>query len=238
MHSLLEKLILGLLVLVAVIPAGAQTLPADLKDITPPAGAYWATQEVLIGRSQRVTHRHGLEFVYARKGDAVVRIGAETITIPEGKALGIPAGVVHTHLSGGQPESRIVAAQLAPEEANWGDVAVAKARRTGPLAGYRQGPQMARANVVVLAPFAQTPVHTHPGPEAVYILDGPIVLQTEGKLSMMLQGDLAIMPGDTPLQGRYIGGAGQGRFLALFVVAQDAAFQTNIPSGFKLDPKP
>jgi quercetin dioxygenase-like cupin family protein len=81
-------------------------------------------------------------------------------------------------------------------------------------------------------------VHTHPGPEAVYILDGPIVLQTEGKLVMLLRGDLAVLPGDTALQARYIGGVGQGRFLALFVVAEGAPFSSPIPAGFKAAPQP
>jgi quercetin dioxygenase-like cupin family protein len=234
----MARLMVAFLVLGVALSAGAQTVPVDLKDIAVPAGAYWATQEVVIGRGQSVAHRHGLEFVFALKGDAAVRIGSAAVTIPEGKAYGIPAGVAHAHLTAGQGESRIVASQLAGEAATWGTLEILRTKRTTALAGFRQGPQMARLSEVVLAPFAQTPVHTHPGPEAVYILEGPIVLQTEGKLVMLLRGDLAVLPGDTALQARYIGGVGQGRFLALFVVAEGAPFSSPIPAGFKAAPQP
>lgn len=238
MPALIARLMVVFLVLGVALSAGAQVIPADLKDVAVPTGAYWATQEVVVGRGQSVTHRHGLEFVFALKGDSVVRIGSAAVTIPEGKAFGVPAGVAHTHLAAGQGESRIVASQLAGEVATWGTLEIVRTRRTTSLAGFRQGPQLARLSEVVLAPFAQTPVHSHPGPEAVYILEGPIVLQTEGKLVMLLRGDLAVLPGDTALQARYIGGTGQGRFLALFVVAEGAPFSSPVPAGFKVPPQP
>lgn len=219
--------------------ATAQVPPAaaEEKGVTVPAGAYWAMTEVIVEQGQSVTHRHGLEFIYALQGEAVVRIGAETRRIPQGAATLIPAGVAHTHLSPAGA-GRILAFQLAPAEGAWGDLRIVRTRRTGVLSGFRQGRQMARLTEVRLQPQSQTPVHTHPGPEAVYVLEGPIVVQTEGKLTMALRGDLLLLPGDTPLQARYIGGTGMGRFLALFVVAEDAPFSVPIPTGFAHPPNP
>lgn len=230
------------LVALALLPgtgSQAQVPPADVtvRGISVPAGAYWASQEVVIEGLQRVAHQHGLEFIYAVQGDAAVVIGGQTTRIPQGTAATVPAGTTHTHISPGG-SSRIAAFQLAPGEATWGDLTVLRARRTGVLEGYRSGSQYARLLEVRLQPLSQTAVHTHPGPETFFVLEGPIVVQVEGKLTMLLRGDLFALAGDTVLQARYIGGTGQGRFLALFVVADGAPFSTPIPAGFKTPPAP
>ncbi len=210
---------------------------AELKGITVPEGAYWALAEVAIGRMDRIAHQHGLEFVYTLQGDAAVIIGRDQIQIPQGKAVVIPAGTPHTHLSAGAA-GRIVSLVLAPGEASWGTLEVARSRRTGVLAGFRQGAQIARLLDVTIQPSSESAVHTHPGPEGVYVLEGPIVVQTEGKLTVMLRGDLAIVPGDTPVQVRYPGGSGLGRLLAPYIVAEGAPFNVPISSGFRDPPKP
>ncbi|HXF81205.1 MAG TPA: cupin domain-containing protein [bacterium] len=220
-------------------PVQAQVPPADVtvKGISAPAGAYWSSQEVVMEGRQRITHQHGLEFVYALQGDAAVVRDGQTTRIPQGAAAAVPAGATHTHLSPAD-SSRIAAFQLAPAEATWDGLTVLRARRTGVLESYRPGAQYARLLEVRLQPLSQTAVHTHPGPETTFVLEGPIVVQVEGKLTMLLRGDLYALPGDTVLQARYIGGAGIGRFLALFVVAEEAPFSTPIPAGFKTPPAP
>ncbi len=210
---------------------------AELKGITVPEGAYWALAEVAIGRMDRIAHQHGLEFVYALQGDAAVIIGRDQIQIPQGKAVVVPTGTPHTHLSAGSA-GRIVSLVLAPGEASWGTLEVARSKRTGALAGFRQGPQMARLLDVTIQPSSESAVHTHPGPEGVYVLEGPIVVQTEGKLTVMLRGDLAFVSGDTLVQVRYLGSSGLGRLLAPYVVAEGAPFNVLIPSGFRDPPKP
>jgi quercetin dioxygenase-like cupin family protein len=228
---------------VVVLSAGsltvAQVPPADvsLNRVEVPRGAYWAGQEVVLEGRQCITHSHGVEFVYALEGGAAVTIVDQTTQIVQGTAAVIPAGQVHTHCSR-SASSRILAFQLAPSEASWESATVVRAKRTAVLSGYRPGPQTSRLLEVRLAPQAQTAVHTHPGPESFYILEGPIIVQTEGKLTMQLRGDMTALPGDTPLQARYIGGTGVGRFLALFVVAEGAPFSTPIPTGFKTPPTP
>jgi len=71
--------------------------------------------------------------------------------------------------------------------------------------------------------------------ELVYAPETPTVLQTEGRLRWVMGRDLAVVPGDAPLQARNIS-AGEAWFLALFIVAEAVPFQTNIPGGFQQPP--
>jgi quercetin dioxygenase-like cupin family protein len=214
------------------VPPVRPALLAEIKDVRVPAGAYWAMSELTLRAGQEVTHEQGLEFVYALQGEAEVAFAGQTVRIEQGKAAAIPAGVRRTYRGNG----RIVSFVLAPPAASWGEVEVARSGRTGPLAGIRPGPQMARLVRVALSPGAQTPVHTHPGPELVYAPETPVILQTEGQLRWVMGRDLALLPGDVPLQVRNIS-AGEAWFLALFIVADGAPFQTNLP-GFQHAPHP
>lgn len=205
---------------------------AEIKGVQVPAGAYWAMSEFTLRAGQEVTHEHGLEFVYALQGEAEVTFAGQTVRIEQGKAAAIPAGVRRTYRGNG----RIVSFVLAPPEGSWGEVEVTRSGRTGALSGFRAGPQMARLVRVALSPGAQTPVHTHPGPELVYAPETPVILQTEGRLRWVMGRDLALFPGDVPLQVRNIS-AGEAWFLALFIVADGAPFQVNLP-GFQHPPHP
>jgi quercetin dioxygenase-like cupin family protein len=68
------------------------------------------------------------------------------------------------------------------------------------------------------APGAAAGRHTHPGEELLYILEGTLVLEVEGKPPVTLKaGDYASVPAGTVHDGKNIG-AGNARVLATYIV--------------------
>jgi quercetin dioxygenase-like cupin family protein len=71
---------------------------------------------------------------------------------------------------------------------------------------------------VELAPGASFPKHTHPGEEIIYVLEGSIEYQVEGKAPAMLKaGDVLFIPAGTIHSAKNIG-SGNGVELATYVV--------------------
>jgi quercetin dioxygenase-like cupin family protein len=205
---------------------------AELQGVEVPSGASWCMTEVALRPHDTVDQEHGVEFLYALGGNAEVASGGQKMTLDTGRAAAIPAGVRRSYRGDG----RIVSFVLGSRAPSWSAGEVLRSGCSERLTGLRAGRQSARLVRVALSPGAQTPVHTHPGPELVFAPETPIILQTEGRLRWVMGRDLAMVPGDAPLQARNIS-AGEAWFLALFIVADGAPFQTNLPA-FQHAPHP
>jgi quercetin dioxygenase-like cupin family protein len=71
---------------------------------------------------------------------------------------------------------------------------------------------------VELAPGVLFPEHTHPGEEIIYVLEGSLEYQIEGKTPMTLKaGEVLFIPAGTIHSARNIG-SGNGAELATYVV--------------------
>jgi quercetin dioxygenase-like cupin family protein len=79
------------------------------------------------------------------------------------------------------------------------------------------GREMVQVRVEV-DPGVALPVHTHPGEEIVYILDGTWEYQIEGKEMMTLKaGDSAFVPAGTKHSAKNVG-SGKGAAVATYIV--------------------
>ena len=71
---------------------------------------------------------------------------------------------------------------------------------------------------VELAPGVLAPKHTHPGEEIVYVLEGALEYQVEGRPPMTLKaGDVLFIPAGTIHSAKNVG-SGNGAELATYVV--------------------
>jgi quercetin dioxygenase-like cupin family protein len=86
------------------------------------------------------------------------------------------------------------------------------------------------AYFVVMPVGAYTMVHTHPGPEAWYVLDGAQCLDTPGGALRVAAGQTGVAPPDTPMQ---LHNSGSATRRALFIVVHDAAQPWGSPSDWK-----
>jgi quercetin dioxygenase-like cupin family protein len=79
------------------------------------------------------------------------------------------------------------------------------------------GREMVQVRVEV-DPGVALPVHTHPGEEIVYILEGTWEYQIEGKAMMTLKaGDVAFVPPGTKHSAKNVG-SGKGAAVATYIV--------------------
>ena len=84
---------------------------------------------------------------------------------------------------------------------------------------------------VMMPPHQHTMVHTHPGPEAWYILEGEQCLQTPGGASRGTVGQSLVGPaGGTPMR---LTNTGTTARRALFIVVHDSAKAWTSPSAWK-----
>lgn len=210
-------------------PPVRPTVVAELKGVQVPADGSWCMAEVALGARATVVER-GIEFIFVLRGQVEVTVASETTRLGPGQGIAIAAGVRRAVRGGGHLVSFVLGGRVPA----WDGAEVLRSGCSEPLRGLRAGPQLARLVRVAMSPGAQTPVHTHPGPELVYAPQTPIIFQTEGRLRWVMGRDLAVVPGDSPLQARNIS-AQEAWFLALFIVADGAPFQTNLP-GFQQPP--
>ncbi|WP_151633056.1 cupin domain-containing protein [Noviherbaspirillum aerium] len=72
--------------------------------------------------------------------------------------------------------------------------------------------------VVALAPGVTSPKHAHPGEEIVYVLEGALEYQLEGKPPVTLKaGEVLFIPAGTPHTAKNVG-SGNGAELATYLV--------------------
>jgi quercetin dioxygenase-like cupin family protein len=71
---------------------------------------------------------------------------------------------------------------------------------------------------VELAPGVSFPKHTHPGEEIIYVLEGSLEYEVEGKPPVTLKaGEVLFIPAGTPHATRNVG-TGRGAELATYIV--------------------
>jgi quercetin dioxygenase-like cupin family protein len=72
--------------------------------------------------------------------------------------------------------------------------------------------------IVEIAPGMTSPRHTHPGEEIIYVLEGLLEYQIEGKAAVTLKaGDVLFIPAETVHAARNVG-TGRGAELATYIV--------------------
>ena len=71
--------------------------------------------------------------------------------------------------------------------------------------------------IVEIAPGTTAALHTHPGEEIIYILEGTLEYEIGGKLARVKAGDVLFVPAGTPHLARNVG-TGRGAELATYVV--------------------
>ena len=71
--------------------------------------------------------------------------------------------------------------------------------------------------IVEIAPGQASPRHTHPGEEIIYVLEGTLEYEIDGKVSRVKAGDVLFVPAGAPHLARNLG-SGRGAELATYVV--------------------
>ena len=143
-------------------------------DGAPDQRVAWVAHELSLPASQSIEHAHEFAFVYARAGPhTLARDGANEM-LAEARGAAIESGQTHRHgaSSAGSVvwEIRLARPGADPAPKTSGAEFLFESE---PLDGI---PKSASATFVhVLVPSeGQTSVHTHPGPEFIYQLEGEI----------------------------------------------------------------
>ncbi len=176
--------------------------------------------------TEAVTHQHELGFAYAEGSASTLTLGDQTTTIEPGKGAAVPTAP-HTHGPGTFLEIRLAAPGTAPQ------TGATRVFASAQLEGIPGGTVNLQFVDVVLPPNGgQTSIHTHPGPETIYVRAGPFEYQNAPHGTETVQvGDVRSLPPGTPVQKRNPGSQ-QAAFLTLFVVdpnqplAPEASFGT------------
>jgi len=71
--------------------------------------------------------------------------------------------------------------------------------------------------IVEILPGKAAPLHTHPGEEIIYVLEGTLEYEIGGKLSRVKAGDVLFVPAGVPHLARNVG-TGRGAELATYIV--------------------
>lgn len=203
--------------------AKVSTLARAPVESQAPDTAAWNAWRVELQPGEELQHSHAFSTVYAQQGLHALEVGSETKSIePEGGAI-VTDGQTHTHRAGDEP-SIFWDVLLAKPGTELPDAQNAeRIFETEPLEGIPQEAEVAFLDVV-LPPGGETTTHTHPGPETIYITNGPFEYQNgiEGSATVN-QGDLKSIPPDTAVQKRNPG-EGKPRFLSWFVVDPSKEF--------------
>lgn len=180
----------------------------------------WAVYQA--AGNDRIEHVHAGGFVYAVGGPHRLTVLGEERTLAEDEALFLDFGADHTHHDANFWD--VTLATLQPE----GAPAVAGtdvAFISGRLGGMPAPPvRVVFVDVTLPGSDGRTAVHTHPGPEFIYVLDGPIEYQTAlAETEHLADGDHRALAADTAVQKRNPW-AEPARFLSWFVVDPDRPF--------------
>lgn len=205
---------------------GAQTETlARRADVRVPEGKVaWVAREVRLEPGQELRHEHPFSTVYAQKGIHRLETPDGSTELPAGKGAAVAAGSVHTHAATSGRPSVFWDVLLAEPGAE-----LPKARQaelifeSEPLDGVPENPTLAFIKVT-LPPGTQTSVHTHPGPEFIFGIEGNFAYQNaiEGIRENFGPGDKAGIPPETAVQKRATGETAS--FLSWFLVDQNRPF--------------
>lgn len=198
-----------------------------------PSGASaWNAWRVELAPGDKLQHTHALSTVYAEKGPHSLKIASDKKTLkPEGGAI-VAAGRPHTHEAGDEPSIFWDVLLDTPGAKLPKAVDAKRVFETERLEGIPEQAEVAFLEVILAPRGGQTTVHTHPGPETIYVTSGPFKYQNarEGS-STVDDGDVKSIPPATPVQKRNPR-SGRSRFLSWFIVdpAKDFAPASEFPS--------
>ena len=190
----------------------------------PPPNAAWNAWRVRLAPGERLEHKHALSTVYAQQGTHTLTADSQAQEIRAKGGAIVKTGARHVHEAKGEPS---VFWDVLLDERGTELPGVERAERvfeTEPLRGVPERAKVAFLDVVLAPGGGRTTVHTHPGPETIYVTDGPFEYQNgiEGSSSVD-DGDVKSIPPNTPVQKRNPGG-GKPRFLSWFIVDPSKEF--------------
>ncbi len=191
----------------------------------PPANAGWVAWRVTLQPGTQVEHEHAFSTVYAQDGVHTLTVDARRDRIePEGGAI-VQSSRRHVHAATDEPSVFWDVLLAAPGTELPGAPRAERVFQTEPLEGIPRQAEVAFLDVVLPPRGGQTTVHTHPGPETIYVTNGPFEYQNgiEGSTTVE-DGEHKSIPPSTPVQKRNPGD-GKPRFLSWFIVdpSQDFA---------------
>jgi quercetin dioxygenase-like cupin family protein len=215
--------------------ARVRTLARAPLESQPADNAAWNALRVTLERGEKVEHEHAFSTVYAEEGGHRLTVGSgpEQEIEPKGGAT-VQAQARHVHEA--PEDERSVFWDVVLDERGAELPGVRSARRvfaTEPLEGIPERAEVAFLDVVLPPGGGRTTVHTHPGPETIYITSGPFEYENaiEGSTTVD-DGDLKSIPPNTGVQKRNPGD-GNPRFLSWFIVdpSKEFAPPTEFDSG-------
>jgi quercetin dioxygenase-like cupin family protein len=205
--------------------AGTEVLAQTRLGDRPPGELAWVAYETSVDPGQMVVHRHGLAFVYARRGSHQIRSAGRRQSLAEGEGAAVGAGIPHRHVAGngGSTLWEIVLARPGSRP----PPGAGPARRvfeSEPLEGIPDPAEVTFIEVTLPPRGGRTTVHTHPGPEFIYQLSGRINYQNAiiGTRRLGPGGAEGIPPG-TAVQKRNPFSR-PATFLSFFLVDPDRPF--------------
>lgn len=165
-------------------------------------------------------HEHAAGFVHAREATTVTIDGRQQEVQP-GDAVFVPDGARHEHGAGLAWDVLLADPQVAPPTG----VTEPPVFRSEPFEGLPDGSAQLRTLLVELQPGGETSVHTHPGPEYIYVTRGRFMYENAviGAVEAV-EGDGHTLPAATAVQKRNEEGGSIAAFLSWFVVDPDAPF--------------
>lgn len=171
------------------------------------------------------THVHGAGFVYATGETHLLAVNGEEVSLEPGEAHFLPHGTRHTHRAGAYWDielEAIPAEEPSPTTQPGTLVFVGEA-----LEGVPAPPvSVSFVHVVLPANGGATAVHTHPGPEFIYVTRGTFEYETGlSGTEQLAEGNERALAADIAVQKRNPGMTGAA-FLSLFVLDPERPFSS------------
>lgn len=195
----------------------------------------WLAHEVVLPPGQSIEHSHEFAFVYARQGPHTLTEDGTPLTLEKTHGAPIRSGRPHRHGASSDTsvfwEVRLAKPGAgAPSGANGAKLLF----ESEPFGGVPRTSLAAFVHVLV-PPDGQTSVHTHPGPEFIYLIDGEIVYENAliGAIRMV-PGDHEGIPAGVAVQKRNPFSA-NAEFLSWFLVDPDQPFASGAQFVSKVD---
>jgi quercetin dioxygenase-like cupin family protein len=203
--------------------ARTETLAEEAVETLPGGPLSWIAYEARLAAGDApVSHQHEMGFVYARDGAHILTLDGTEVELAPGEARFVGRDVEHAHAGEGTFwEIRLAApdAGLPPGMEGAGAVFASPV-----LEGIPETPVQLVFVLVELPAGSETSVHTHPGPEYIYVTAGAFDYQNALiGTDPMTVGDDHYVPPDTAVQKRNTSGA-PATFLSWFVVDPDRPF--------------
>jgi quercetin dioxygenase-like cupin family protein len=199
-----------------------EVLAEEQVDTLPGGPHSWVAHEMRMEpASEPVTHQHELGFIYASDGGHTVMIDGEEVQLEAGQSVFIGQDVEHTHGEGAFWDIRLTGPNASPPA---GLEDAAQVFASPELEGIPETPVDIRFIFAELPEGGETSVHTHPGSEYIYMIQGDIDYQNAiVGTEPMTVGDHHSLPANTAVQKRNPDG-GPAVFLSWFIVDSDEPF--------------